>query len=130
MSIKVVVMRRLYTALCVALPALGYKRVGVTKCGLNFPCAACCFCSKYTWSGVEAITRVALGDRLFFYAILQRDVYTDKFILLANLLATLASLLNASQSSRAVFHLGAVIIAIMILSTFVVLNSVLAKLVW
>jgi len=51
---------------------------------------------------VEAINRVAVGDRLFFLCSLQRDVVcTDKFILLANLLGTLPSLLNSNQSSQA-----------------------------
>jgi hypothetical protein len=75
---------------------------------------------------VQVITRVAVRVRLFFLCYLQRDaVSAAKFILLANLLGTLASLLNSSQSAQAIFHLDAVIIAIMILS--IVLNSVHAN---
>jgi hypothetical protein len=50
-------------------------------------------------------------------------VSTAKFILLANALDTLASLLNSSQFARVLFHLSAVIITITI--TIVILSTVL-----
>jgi hypothetical protein len=63
---------------------------------------------------------------LFLCYLQQRDVVSAaQFILLANLLGTLASLLNSSLSAHALFHLDAVIVAIMILS--VVLNLVRAN---
>jgi hypothetical protein len=131
-SIKVcflgTVMRSLYNACCIALPAVGYQHLGVTECEPHSPCSALCLYFKCIWRGVEAITRVAVGYRLPFLCSLQQHVRADKFILLANLLDTLASLLNSKQSSQALFHLDAVIVAIMILC--IVLNSVHAKLVW
>jgi len=119
----------LYKACCIALPAVGYQHLGVTECEPNSPCSAVCLYFKCIWRGVEAITRVAVGYRLLFLCSLQQHVvHADKFILLANLLGTLAALLNSNQSSQALFHLDAVIVAIMILS--IVLNSLHAKLAW
>lgn len=58
----------------------------------------------------------------------QALVSTAKFILLANVLDTLASLLNSIQSARVLFHLNVVVfIVITITILSVVLDSVCVK---
>ena len=123
-------MRILYKAWCTALPAVRYQHLGVTSRDVHLILHAL-LCVQVL-NVCTVVRRQLPGLRWaivhFFLCYLQRDVCADKFILLANLLGTLASLLNSSQSSRALFRLDAVIVVIMILSMG--LNSVRKKLVW
>jgi hypothetical protein len=63
------VMRYLYKRFCIVLLAARYKHLGFIDCEPNSPCSARCLFFKCTYSGVEAITRLLEGVRLFFYAI-------------------------------------------------------------